>query len=62
MIPNRDEPRNQGCNKCEGGTEGDWPTMITLSAGHACRDGCEHQDAFQALAEDENSNIQKSHR
>ena len=42
--------------------EGDRPTMLAFRAGHACGDGGKHQDAFQALAEDKNSNIQKSHR
>jgi hypothetical protein len=36
--------------------------MRLFTSGHARRDRCQHQDAFEAFAENENANVQKRHR
>ena len=33
--------------------------MRLFTSGHARRDRCQHQDAFETFAEDENADIQK---
>jgi hypothetical protein len=36
--------------------------MRFFTSGHARRDRCQHQDAFEAFAENENADIQKRDR
>jgi hypothetical protein len=60
--PHCNQPRDQTGDKRKTRTERDRTAMGPLRTCHARSDRCQNQNAFQSLAKDKNSNVQKRHR